>query len=163
MSSALLLSWQKRYASATSGSCHRSTISANAATSPRRTRSTAATPSSTVMAHVHPAVDAAPPRLVAFLGARRPGNKCNRRVERPVSPATSATMLAARGARMGNNMGLVFLVPAVGALGLFSLAAVWAWAINRRRERESLYHVETVRKISETHGQPAVLDYMLEV
>ena len=64
---------------------------------------------------------------------------------------------------MGNNMGLVFLVPAVGALGLFSLAAVWAWAINRRRERESLYHDETVRKISETHGQPAVLEYMLEV
>src|SRR5215470_9493556 len=64
---------------------------------------------------------------------------------------------------MGNNMGLVFLIPAVGALGFFSLAAVWAWAINRRRERESLYHDETVRKISESHGQQAVLDYMLEV
>jgi len=64
---------------------------------------------------------------------------------------------------MGNNMGLVFLIPAIGALGFFSLAAVWAWAINRRRERESLYHDETVRKISEAHGQQAVLDYMLEV
>jgi hypothetical protein len=62
---------------------------------------------------------------------------------------------------MGSN--LVFLIPAVGAIGFFSLAAVWAWAINRRRERESLYHDETVRKISESHGQQAVLDYMLEV
>jgi hypothetical protein len=62
---------------------------------------------------------------------------------------------------MGNNT--VFLIPIAGAIGFFSLAAVWAWAINRRRERESLYHGETVRKISETHGQQAVLDYMLEV
>jgi len=62
---------------------------------------------------------------------------------------------------MGNNM--VFLIPIAGAIGFFSLAAVLAWAINRRRERESLYHGETVRKISETHGQQAVLDYLLEV
>ena len=64
---------------------------------------------------------------------------------------------------MGNNMGLVFLVPVAGAIGFFSLAAVWAWAINRRRERESLYQDETVRKISESHGQQAVIDYLLEV
>ncbi|HUO66988.1 MAG TPA: hypothetical protein VMV37_05595 [Gammaproteobacteria bacterium] len=62
---------------------------------------------------------------------------------------------------MGNNM--VFLIPAIGALGFFSLASVWAWAINRRRERESLYHDETVRKIAEAHGQSAVLEYMREV
>jgi len=61
---------------------------------------------------------------------------------------------------MGGNM--VFLVPIAGAIGFFSLAAVWAWAINRRRERESLYHDETVRKIAEAHGQPAALDYMRE-
>jgi hypothetical protein len=62
---------------------------------------------------------------------------------------------------MGPNT--VFLIPIVGAIGMFSFAAVWLWAINRRRERESLYHAETVRKISETHGQQAVLDYMREV
>ena len=62
---------------------------------------------------------------------------------------------------MGSNM--VFLVPIVGALGLFSFATVWLWAINRRRERESLYHDETIRKIAEAHGQQAVLDYMREV
>ena len=61
------------------------------------------------------------------------------------------------------NSNMVFLIPVAGAIGFFSLAAIWAWAINRRRERESLYHDETVRKISETHGQQAVLDYMLEV
>ena len=59
--------------------------------------------------------------------------------------------------------GMVFLIPAIGALGFFSVAAVWAWAINRRRERESLYQDETVRKISEAHGQQAVIDYLLEV
>jgi hypothetical protein len=62
---------------------------------------------------------------------------------------------------MDSNM--VFLVPVAGAIGFFSLAAVWAWAINRRRERESLYHDETVRKISEAHGQQSVLEYLREV
>lgn len=62
---------------------------------------------------------------------------------------------------MGSNM--VFLVPIVGSIGLFSFCAVAFWAINRRRERESLYHGETVRKISEAHGQQAVSDYVLEV
>ena len=62
---------------------------------------------------------------------------------------------------MGPNT--VFLVPIVASIGMFSFAAVWLWSINRRRERESLYQAETVRKISETHGQQAVLDYLLEV
>jgi hypothetical protein len=62
---------------------------------------------------------------------------------------------------MGGN--LVFLVPIVGSIGLFSFCAVAFWAINRRRERESLYHGETVRKITEAHGQQATLDYVLEV
>jgi uncharacterized protein DUF6249 len=58
---------------------------------------------------------------------------------------------------------MVFLVPIVGSIGLFSFCAVALWAINRRRERESLYHGETIRKIAETHGQQAMLDYILEV
>jgi len=55
------------------------------------------------------------------------------------------------------------LIPVVGSIGLFSFCAVAFWAINRRSERESLYHGETVRKISETHGQQAVFDYLLEI
>jgi uncharacterized protein DUF6249 len=62
---------------------------------------------------------------------------------------------------MGSNG--VFLIPIVGSIGFFSVLAVALWAINRRRERESLYQGETVRKISEAHGQQAVLDYILEV
>ncbi|HVS24532.1 MAG TPA: DUF6249 domain-containing protein [Gammaproteobacteria bacterium] len=62
---------------------------------------------------------------------------------------------------MGSN--LVFLVPVAALIGVFSFVAVASWAINRRRERESLYHGETVRKISEAHGQQAVLDYISEV
>ena len=56
-----------------------------------------------------------------------------------------------------------FLIPVVGSIGLFSFCAIAIWAINRRRERESLYHGETVRKISETHGQQAVFDYLREI
>jgi len=59
--------------------------------------------------------------------------------------------------------GLVFLVPVAALIGMFSLASVWLWSISRRRERESLYQSENVRKISEAHGQQAVLDYLHEV
>ena len=59
--------------------------------------------------------------------------------------------------------GLVFLVPVAVIIGLFSFAAVALWSISRRRERESLYHSETVRKVSEAHGQQAVFDYLHEV
>jgi hypothetical protein len=62
---------------------------------------------------------------------------------------------------MGPNT--VFLVPIVGSISMFSFFAVVFWAISRRRERESLYHGETVRKIAEAHGQQAVLDYVLAV
>ena len=61
---------------------------------------------------------------------------------------------------MGN--GLVFLVPVATMIGFFSFASVWLWSISRRRERESLYQSETVRKISEAHGQQAVFDYLHE-
>jgi uncharacterized protein DUF6249 len=57
----------------------------------------------------------------------------------------------------------VFFVPIAMFIGLFSFAAVAYWSINRRRERESLYHGETLRKIADAHGQQAVFDYMLEV
>jgi hypothetical protein len=62
---------------------------------------------------------------------------------------------------MGPNT--VFLIPVFGIIGMFSFCAVALWAINRRRERESLYHGETVRKIAEAHGQQAVLDYVAVV
>jgi hypothetical protein len=62
---------------------------------------------------------------------------------------------------MGEN--LVFFIPIAMFIGLFSFAAVAYWSINRRRERESLYHGETLRKIADAHGQQAVFDYMLEV
>ena len=58
---------------------------------------------------------------------------------------------------------LVFLVPVAALVGVFSFVAVAFWAINRRRERETLYHSETVRKIAEAHGQQAVLDYLREI
>ena len=54
----------------------------------------------------------------------------------------------------------VFLIPIVLFLSFFSFAAVAFWSVNRRRERESLYLNETVRKIAELHGQPAVFDYL---
>jgi hypothetical protein len=59
--------------------------------------------------------------------------------------------------------GLVFLVPVAALIGVFSLAAVAFWSISRRSERESLYQSETVRKVSEAHGQQAVFDYLREV
>jgi len=62
---------------------------------------------------------------------------------------------------MGPNT--VFLIPITMFIGLFSFAAVAFWSISRRRERESLYQSETVRKVSEAHGQQAVFDYLHEV
>ena len=51
-------------------------------------------------------------------------------------------------------------IPIVMFISLFSFCAVAFWSVNRRRERESLYLNETVRKIAELHGQPAVFDYL---
>jgi hypothetical protein len=47
-------------------------------------------------------------------------------------------------------------------VAILSFAAVATWAFQRRKERESLYYHETVRKIAELHGAEAVLDYMRE-
>jgi hypothetical protein len=47
-------------------------------------------------------------------------------------------------------------------VALFSCIAVAVWASQRRKERESLYYHETVRKIAEMHGAQAVIEYMRE-
>src|SRR5262245_4026633 len=57
-------------------------------------------------------------------------------------------------------MQTVFFIPIVLFISLFSFLAVAFWAVSRRRERESLYLNETVRKLAELHGQPAVFDYL---
>ena len=46
----------------------------------------------------------------------------------------------------------VFVMLAVGALGLFGFLAVASWADARRRERESFYRSETLKKIAELQG-----------
>jgi hypothetical protein len=46
----------------------------------------------------------------------------------------------------------VFIMLAVGALGLFGYLAVASWADARRRERESFYRSETLKKIAELQG-----------
>ena len=59
-------------------------------------------------------------------------------------------------------MGNPFMVPIVLFVSVFSFAAVAYWSISRRRERESLYLNETLRKISELHGQQAMFEYLRE-
>jgi hypothetical protein len=54
------------------------------------------------------------------------------------------------------------MFPAIIMVALFSFVAVVVWSANRRRERENFYHNETVRKIAEAHGQPALIEYMRE-
>jgi hypothetical protein len=44
---------------------------------------------------------------------------------------------------------VVFLMPVVSVIGIFTLLAVLGWAKERRRERESLYRHETARKLVE--------------
>jgi Flp pilus assembly protein TadB len=52
-------------------------------------------------------------------------------------------------------LGLLFVA-------ILSFVAVVIWAFQRRKERESLYYNETIRKIAEMHGPQAMLDYMRE-
>jgi hypothetical protein len=47
-------------------------------------------------------------------------------------------------------------------VAILSCVAVAVWAVQRRKERESLYYHDTIRKIAELHGAQAVLDYMRE-
>jgi hypothetical protein len=59
-------------------------------------------------------------------------------------------------------MGNPFMIPIVLFVSVFSFLAVAFWSISRRRERESLYLNETLRKISELHGQQAMFEYLRE-
>lgn len=44
---------------------------------------------------------------------------------------------------------------AVGAVALFSFIAVASWSDNRRRERESYYHNDMLKKLAESSGAGA--------
>ena len=52
---------------------------------------------------------------------------------------------------------MVFLVPAVGAISLFTFLAVVGWAAERRRERESYYSYEFRKRLVEA-GQMSGAD-----
>ena len=67
---------------------------------------------------------------------------------------------------IGNGLvGLgVFLIPIVGSISLFSFLAVASWADARRRERETYYTTETMKKLGEGSGEAAksALEYLHE-
>ena len=66
---------------------------------------------------------------------------------------------------IGNLASLgVFLVPIVGSIALFSFLAVASWAEARRRERETYYTTETLKKLAEGSGEGAksALEYLHE-
>lgn len=52
---------------------------------------------------------------------------------------------------------MVFLVPAVGAISLFTFLAVVGWAAERRRERETYYRYEFRKRLVES-GQMTATD-----
>ena len=56
----------------------------------------------------------------------------------------------------------MYLFLAAGAVVLFSFLAVATWSDARRRERESYYRNDTVKRISEVHGNDAALAFMRE-
>src|SRR5208282_4539851 len=57
----------------------------------------------------------------------------------------------------GDNMVEVVSVaiPVVGSIALFSFLAVASWSDARRRERETYYKSETLKKIAESSGEGA--------
>ncbi|MGA3088119.1 MAG: hypothetical protein ABSD75_05865 [Terriglobales bacterium] len=57
----------------------------------------------------------------------------------------------------GNNMVEVVAVaiPVVGSIALFSFLAVASWSEARRKERETYYRSETLKKIAESSGEGA--------
>jgi hypothetical protein len=57
----------------------------------------------------------------------------------------------------GNNMVEVVSVaiPVVGSIALFSFLAVASWSDARRKERETYYKSETLKKIAESSGEGA--------
>jgi hypothetical protein len=63
----------------------------------------------------------------------------------------------------GNIAGsIVYLIPIVGSIALFSFLAVASWSDARRRERETYYHTEALKKIAESSGEGArgALEYL---
>jgi hypothetical protein len=56
---------------------------------------------------------------------------------------------------------VVFLIPVVGIIAVFTFVAVAAWSDNRRKEREAYYRHETLRKLADTGGDSA--ESVLEV
>jgi hypothetical protein len=55
-----------------------------------------------------------------------------------------------------NTIGVVAVaIPVVGSIALFSFLAVAAWSDARRRERETYYKSETLKKIAESSGEGA--------
>lgn len=55
-----------------------------------------------------------------------------------------------------NTVGVVAVaIPVVGSIALFSFLAVAAWSDARRRERETYYKSETLKKIAESSGEGA--------
>ncbi|MGA3193585.1 MAG: hypothetical protein ABSD39_01160 [Terriglobales bacterium] len=56
----------------------------------------------------------------------------------------------------GNTVGVVAVaIPVVGSIALFSFLAVASWSDARRRERETYYKSETLKKIAESSGEGA--------
>lgn len=66
----------------------------------------------------------------------------------------------------GNDMvGVVAVaIPVVGSIALFSFLAVASWADARRKERETYYKSETLKKIAESssEGAKAAIELMRE-
>jgi hypothetical protein len=63
-----------------------------------------------------------------------------------------------------NQLFPIFLFLAIGSLGLFSFISVAVWSSARRRERETYYKTEMLKKIAETQGAgaPAALELLRE-
>lgn len=57
---------------------------------------------------------------------------------------------------------MLMLFLACGAVALFSFLAVASWSDSRRKERESYYKHETIKKIAEQQGGDAAMAYLRE-
>ena len=56
----------------------------------------------------------------------------------------------------GDMVGVVAVaIPVVGSIALFSFLAVASWSDARRKERETFYKSETLKKIAESSGEGA--------
>jgi hypothetical protein len=65
----------------------------------------------------------------------------------------------------GNMVAMsAMLVPIVGSIALFSFLGVASWADARRKERETYYTTEALKKISESSGEASksALEYLRE-